>query len=261
MGNDVAKKPENELCNLDGFDGFTDETEGEDEQSSRSLIVGTKIKFDEAQVWVDSNGKKLPAGLELVFIKVRRVVRKWGPDNKSIEGETKILEPHEKWPDFDALNAKCPKSQWHEAFGKIRGPYRGQRLVYLVDQQTMAPYTWPSPKDTIGSRICVTDIVDRTNWMRRFKSALVYPVVELSDTFMRTSYGGARGGRQRPHFIVKRWIALGSDGQAQELESPMQKMLDDFGNKQNSAKTVTSLLAKEVTPPTAKEVTGDEIPF
>src|SRR6516164_2641375 len=131
MGNDVAKKPENELCNLDGFDGFTDETEGEDEQSSGSLIVGTKIKFDEAQVWVDSNGKKLPAGLELVFIKVRRVVRKWGPDNKSIEGETKILEPHEKWPDFDALNAKCPKSQWHEAFGKIRGPYRGQRLVYL----------------------------------------------------------------------------------------------------------------------------------
>src|SRR6516164_3405683 len=77
MGNDVAKKPENELCNLDGFDGFTDETEGEDEQSSGSLIVGTKIKFDEAQVWVDSNGKKLPAGLELVFIKVRRVVRKW----------------------------------------------------------------------------------------------------------------------------------------------------------------------------------------
>jgi hypothetical protein len=255
MSNELTHKPTQE--ELDGFAGYADASEGEDEQTSGSLIVGTKIKFNEAQVWVDGVGEKLPSGLELVLVKVLRIVQKWGADNRPIEAETRILEPHQKWPDFDALNAKCPQSEWREAFGKLQGPYKGQRLAYLVDERTMARYTWPSPESTVGSRICVTDIVDRINWMRRFKGARVYPVVELSDTFMPTGYGG----RQRPHFLVKRWIDFGSDREARELETPVQKALDDFSNKQNDAKTATPSTAKEATPPTAKEVTGDEIRF
>ena len=41
--------------------------------------------------------------------------------------------------------------------------------------------------------------------MRRYRGAHVYPVVVLSDVFMSTRFGG----RRRPNFIIKRWIAFG----------------------------------------------------
>lgn len=255
MSNELAHKPT--PAELDGFAGYADASEGEDEQVSSGLIVGTKIKFDEAQVWVNNVGEKLPPGLVLVLVRVLRIVQKWGADNKPIDEHTRTLEPHKKWPDLDAFNKKCPKSEWREKFGKMQGPWQGQRLVYLVDPQTMARYTWPSPKDTIGSRICVGDIVERVNWMRGFKGAHVYPVVELSDTFMPTGYGG----RQRPHFLVKGWKDFGLGGEAQKLETPVQQALDDFSAKQTDTKTAAALSGKEVTPPTAKEVVDDEIKF
>jgi hypothetical protein len=266
MGSEITRKPT--PAELDGFAGYTDTAEGEVEQTSDSLIVGDKIVFNEAQVWVDGSGNKLPSELELVLVKVLRIVQKWGPDNKPIKKETRILEPGQKWLDLDKLNAACPQSEWREKFGKMQGPYQGQRLAYLVDQETMARYTWPSPKDTVGSRICVEDIIERINWMRRFRGDCVYPVVTLADTFMPTGYGG----RQRPHFIVKRWISFGANGEVRELETAVQKALDDFSTKQNDAQTVTPSTAKTVTPPTAKEVrsstvrevaplTANEIPF
>ena len=38
--------------------------------------------------------------------------------------------------------------------------------------------------------------------MRRLRGQHVYPVVTLSNTFMNTKHGG----RQRPHFVIKRWV-------------------------------------------------------
>jgi hypothetical protein len=240
MSGELVRKSTQEI---DGFDGYEDATEGEEEQFSSGLIVGEKIKFDNSQVWVDRNGDELPAGLEVAVIKVLRVEQKWGSDRKPIEEYTRILEPGQKWSDLEALNAQCPQNEWREGpDGKMRGPWQGQRLVYFVDVQTMTKYTWPSPKDTVGSRICVNvDIVDRTLWKRKFRGANVYPVGELSDTFMPTRYGG----RQRPHYKFKYWIKFGPDGEIQQLESSTQKVLG----------------AKTIAPPTAKEVTGDEIQF
>jgi hypothetical protein len=43
----------------------------------------------------------------------------------------------------------------------------------------------------------------------------VYPVVTLADIFMKTRFGG----RQRPHFEVKRWADL-SGGEATALPAP-----------------------------------------
>jgi hypothetical protein len=136
----------------------------------------------------------------------------------------------------------------------------------------MARYTWPSPKDTVGSRLCVHDIVDRTNWMRKFNGAHVYPVVELSDTFMRTAYGGAHGGRQRPHFIIKRWVAFFGGGgdkalppadapQLSEVKAPdpVKETLDQFAAGTEQKPQQKGM--QTVKPPTAKEVTGDEIKF
>jgi hypothetical protein len=66
---------------------------------------------------------------------------------------------------------------------------------------------------TTGGAIAVRDLRDRTNWMRKFKGPSVYPVVTLSDLHMNTKYGG----RQRPHFKVQRFIALGGNGEAKQI--------------------------------------------
>jgi hypothetical protein len=50
--------------------------------------------------------------------------------------------------------------------------------------------------------------------MRKFRGGQVCPVVTLSNTFMNTKFGG----RQRPHLVIKRWIALG--GGEQPLPAP-----------------------------------------
>jgi hypothetical protein len=78
--------------------------------------------------------------------------------------------------------------------------------------------------------------------MRAFRGLNTYPVVRLSNTFMKTRFGG----RQRPHLEIVRWIRLGDDGSV--LPVTEQPLLPDQG-------------AKEVTPPSAKEVTKDSIPW
>jgi hypothetical protein len=232
---DLVKKSDQEIGNFD----YEDATEGEDERLSSSLIVGDKIKFDAAQVWVDREGNPLPAGLELVALKILRAVQKWDLKGHPIEEHTRILEPHEKWPNIEELNAACPQSEWRERDGKMQGPFAGQRLVYFVDMKAPARYTWPSPKDTIGSRMCIDDLRDRIMLTRRVRGADVFPVVELTNIFMRTRHGG----RQRPHLPVKRWITFGPTGEAAQaqLEPP------------TGVKTVAA--------PTAREVTNDEVPW
>jgi hypothetical protein len=117
----------------------------------------------------------------------------------------------------------------------------GQHLVYLLDPLTMGKYTFAT--GTIGGSIAVRDLVDRTQWMRRFRGMNVYPVVRLADVFMNTRFGG----RQRPYFHVVRWITLGGGGTLTAQELPQLE---------SSPPT-----APEVKPPSAKEVTGDEIPW
>jgi hypothetical protein len=229
---ELVKKHNQEV---DGFD-YDDTTEGKEERLSGSLLVGGKIGFSIAQIWVDRDGNKLPPRLELVVNKILRAVQKRDLDGNPIAEHTHILEPHEKWPDIEALNETCPKSEWREGpDGKLRGPFGGQRFVYFVDMQDMSLYTWPSPKDTIGSRMCINDLRDRINLTRKFRGVDVYPVVELSDTFMPTRFGG----RQRPHLPVKRWITFGPSGEVKQLEAPAG--------------------VKVVEPPSTKEVTRDEI--
>jgi hypothetical protein len=81
--------------------------------------------------------------------------------------------------------------------------------------------------------------------MRRFRGEHVYPVITLSDAFMNTRFGG----RQRPHFEVKRWIKLGGErGEVEALPPPPQQ--------------TTALPLSEVREPSLKEEMGDEIsPF
>jgi hypothetical protein len=201
------------------------------------VIQGVRLKFTNEATWIDDTDEELPAGLELIAIDILRVAQKWVDQ---LPAETIVLGPGERFPDIAKLNATCPKSEWREGLGgQTQGPWQAQHIIYLLDPKTMTRYSWPT--STTGGAICVRDLVDRVKWMRKYKGENVYAVVELSDTFMNTRYGG----RQRPHFLVKRWEKLGP--QDNTLAAPEQAALTKPSNV--------------VEKPTAKEVTGDEIPF
>jgi len=237
MENEVAKKPAQPI---DGFAGYEDAVEGNEQQTSNRVIQGELVKFTNEVNWVTGAGEELPSDLELVVIDIGRVVQKWKDGNPV---ETRVLQPGEKFPDIDALNETVPKKEWAEGpDGKPRGPWQSQHVVYLLDPRKMGRYTWPT--GTVGGAIAVRDIVDRTCWMRKYRGANVYPVVRLSDVFMPTRFGG----RQRPYFNIERWISLDGSGavltptELPALESP-------------------PTAPPEVKPPSAKEVTDDEVRF
>jgi hypothetical protein len=217
---------------LDGFQGFEDAVEGADSPANR-LIQGQLVKFTNQSTYVAGGGEELSDKVELVAVNVTRVVQKWG-DGQPIE--TIVLEPGQKFPDVEKLNASVPQSEWREGpDGKLHGPWQAQYLVYLLNPNTVERYTYAT--GTTGGGIAVRDLVDRTQWMRKFRGENVYAVVSPSNTFMNTRFGG----RQRPHFVIKRWVALGGESALPATEQP----------------ALTGPQAVE--PPTAKEALDDEI--
>jgi hypothetical protein len=213
---------------LDGLSGF----EGDDEASGR----GPPIKFTNEAEWL-YNEEELPANLELLVVKAERVVVYWDGDKPDLD-KTRTLGPKEPWPDITALNAEVPREDWREGpDGNMHGPYQRQYVVHFLNLKTMDKYWWPT--STVGGGICVRDIVERTKWMRAYHRRMdIYPVVQLADVFMPTRFGG----RQRPHLKVIRWITFGGGGGGGEaLPAP-----DTL---------------KQIDPPSAKEATGDSIPF
>jgi hypothetical protein len=256
----VEKLPTTIDARVDGFEGFEDETEGAEHSESHGVIRGTCIKYTNETTWVtSSDGEELPPEFEPIVVDVARVVQRW-KDRQPIE--TIILAPGQKFPDIGALNAKVPKAEWEEGPDKKpRGPWQAQFIVYLLNQNTMDRYTFPT--GTKGGAIAVRDLVDRTVWMRRFRGPHAYPVVRLRDTFMPTRFGG----RQRPHFDIVRWVKFGDDGTALPVANPPL-----LQNQSGTAvkpptigpdviKPVAAGSPQSVKPVTASEAVDDSIPF
>src|SRR6516165_6585134 len=190
--NEIMKVPETVL---DGFDSDADESQ------SRRVIQGVRVAFTNDFEWVDNNDETMLRDRELIMVDRVRVLQKW-IDQMPVE--TRFLEPNEKWPNTKAMNEVAPRSEWREGpSGEPQGPWSCQWIIYLVDPLTLDKFTYPT--NTTGGHIAVGDISDRIKNMRRFRGEHVYPVITLSDTFMNTRFGG----RQRPHFEVKRWIKFG----------------------------------------------------
>jgi hypothetical protein len=231
MSNEVAKKT---ATAIDGFDGFEDSTEGAKERGG-GVIQGRIIKFTNEARWETNDGEEVDENRELIAVDVGRVVQRW-LDQRPIE--TIILKPHEKFPDIAKLNDAVPREEWVEGpSGELRGPWQSQHIVYLLDPATMDKFSIPF--GTVGGQIAVRDLCDKTKWMRRFRGENVYAVVQLNDVFMPTRFGG----RQRPHFEVRRWVCFGAGGEPLAVTGPTDKA------------TVA------LDPPSAKEVTGDEIQY
>jgi hypothetical protein len=162
---------------------------------------------------VTRDDNEISPDLELVAVDIARVVQKWA-DGKPVE--TRILGLSENFPDIEALNEAVPRDQWEEGpDGKPRGPWQAQHILYLLDPATMDKYTFPT--GTTGGRIAIGELRDKLVWIRRIKGDNVYAVVTLSDTHMKTRFGG----RQRPFFKIVRWTRLGGEGdEAQALPPP-----------------------------------------
>jgi len=197
----VPKKP---AVELDGFDAFTDETEGEDTMGGGgSVIQGAKLKFLDPDWWI--RDAKV-TGLQLTVIDVVNVVNKWSPDNKLLV--SRVLEPGEKFPDFEKLNEQCPKSEWRMAFGKLVGPWSGQHVLYLIDK-LYNPFTWASPTTTVGSAVAVVNLVNQIKRVRRFRGEHVYPLVELNHVHFPNAY---KPDRERPDLRIIDWVRFGDGG-------------------------------------------------
>ena len=208
-----------QIVAIDGFDGFTDERAGTGDNDAQpapgSIIKGNLIKFTNQATWELRDGEEMPPDLELIAVDILRIVQKW-IDQKPVE--TRILAPGEKIPDVKALNASCPKSEWHKDLnGQEQGPWQFQYVTYFLDPATMDRFTFPTA--TTGGSVCARDLADRVKWMRRFRPGL-FAVVTLADTFMNTQYGG----RQRPHYIVKRWVQMGEAAPAMSGPTPQPRI-------------------------------------
>lgn len=233
MSNEIEKTTTSR--EVDGFGGYTDAVEGGGEERRSSAPI---LKFTNDAEWTVRD-EPMDANREFVMIDVSRSVVKWPPE---MDGggpvEVITLAPGQRFPDVDKLNADTPKNEWRTGpDGQLRGPWQTQHTAHLLDPDTMDRLNWPT--STIGGSIAVREVVERTQWMRRFRGENVFPVVTLGDTFMNTRFGG----RQRPHLNIKRFVTFGSGGGIVKVDPPL----------------VTK--GETVAPPSAKEATGDSIPY
>ena len=130
-----------------------------------------------------------------------------------------MLEPHQKFPDIEEMNAKVPKKEWAEGpDGKPRGPWQSQHVFYLLDPKTLDKFSFPT--STAGGKIAIRELCDKLVWMRRLRGPTAYPVIVLSNTFMNTRFGG----RQRPNFKIVRWVSLGGEGGEVQALPPLPSL-------------------------------------
>jgi len=245
MSNIVKKDP----ASIDNFAGWEDGVEGDDQPQNAGIIQGSLVKFTNEAAWVTRNGDELSANLELVAVDVARVVQRW-QDQQPIE--TIILEPHQKFPDIEEMNEKIPRKEWVKGpDGQLRGPWQAQHILYLLDPNTMDKFTFPT--GTTGGRIAIRELRDKLVWMRRLRGPNVYPVITLADKFFPTRYGR----RQRPHFVIRRWVRLGGDGGEVEALPPPPPPLDEFAKPADKPAQQDLPLVME---PSLAEEMDDEIP-
>jgi hypothetical protein len=247
----VYQKPLTKLMSttaLDGFSGFNQEVEGDDDHpQGGSVIQGTLIKFTAEAEWVTGAGDPISRNQEFVVYDLLRIVQKW-IDQKPVE--TIIVPPGEKFPNVKMMNDASPRSEWREDLnGNQVGPWQMQYIVYLFDAHTLDEHTFPTA--TIGGGMCCREIADKIAWMRKYKGPKVGAVITLADKFMNTRFGG----RQRPHFQIKRWIGLAGGG-VDALPEPAPKPALGGG----AVATPETPPWNEVEEPTLREELNDDLP-
>jgi hypothetical protein len=238
---EIVKETNRTAVDLDGFAGYTREIEGEEEFSGIANLVKYK-----APQWM-LNSVALPPDGEYIVKGIGRFVIKWHRD-KSLAPTREPVPDGKKFPNLKELNAKTPQDEWvFDVDGKtLKGPYAPEHQVYLINR-AMDELTYVT--STTGGSIAVDELAKKTrNLHAYYNDNSLRLMVKLSHTFMPTGYGGL----ERPHFVYVRAVRFGSGDAPVQLPNPVTTSLEQFAADDD---------VQTVKKPTAKEVTGDEIPF
>jgi hypothetical protein len=253
--NEVAKRQVIDLD--DGFGGYTSETEGDDTVDERpnSLIVGKRIKFGKDNKYT-IDGVAMPKDFQALAVKTLRAELKWGQD-KALPPWYRVLAPNEKWPNIEALNKEAPKSEWITGpDGKSCGPYQNQSVLYLMGMTpAMERYTYAGTANR--DHVAIEQLASTITWRRQTTGKLVYPVIAFSDTLWSKKWG-----MQKAYFVPVRWVELNFGGGEISAADTVKAIEATAASATSTAQQVDEQLGlKPAAEPTAKEVTGDEIPF
>lgn len=196
MTNEIAKpKPQA----LDNFGDFDESVEGDDDRRVGGTITGTRLKFTNDATWVTVNGDDFTDGV-LLATNIRRWEIKWIDGRPS--PESRELQAGDKFRDLDALNELCPRSEWRDCFGKMKGPWEQQYVLELADLKTMDQFSWAT--STVGGRWAAGELVDRVNKKRRYEGRNdLWAFIKLSHCFMKTQWKG----RERPDCKIVDWYS------------------------------------------------------
>ena len=236
----------NALVKIDGYDGFTTETvTGQDAGAFPAQFV----KFSNDHRYVLRDGiAELPRDKEYIAPDVLRHVVKW-PPGRDQAPERHLLAANEPWPDLKARNEDTPKDEWVVGSdGTLKGPWEMEHQLLLLDAETMAPYLFVT--QTSGGHRAVSELAHQTKMMRRVSGSHVCPVIVLS-----TALWSKRFNRLRPHFPVKRYVAIG--GEAQPAELPGPNASPQGGEAAKPARPVV----REVKRPPLREELKDQVEY
>jgi len=211
-----------------------------DADTDARIIQGTLARCVDGH-WSDKAGTGLPK--RVLALSTVTAVQCWR-DQKPVE--TIVEQP---LPDVDALNAKIPQDTWEVGLdGKPRPPWQRQWIVYFIDPDTAAKYTFAN--GTTGARIAVGDLKDAVKCMRAMRGGNVVPLVELASAPMKTKFGQ----KLRPHFKIVSWVAPGGGMPVVESKSIVPQL-------EHKPSVPGRSPLKVVPPPMIDEELNDEVPF
>jgi hypothetical protein len=212
MSSELEKSKTTQM--LDNFADFDTSVEGDDDRTlGGGMLVGTRLKFGNDAKWRTHPDGDDCSGRVLVASNIRRLEIKWGLVPNSPPIDHRELKSGEKFRNMKELNEACPKEEWRESFGKMVGPWQIQHVLELCDLSSMEKFSWPT--STIGGSVAIEQLVDRILMKRQFfKRVDIWPLVRLSNRFMRTKWQG----RERPHLEIIEWY-WPNKGESDKIEA------------------------------------------
>ena len=190
-------------------DGWNDAAQ----EAGERTIRGTLLKFADWRWTAGKEATPIEGGTKLVALATAAMWVRWG-DGKPVE--YRLREPGRRMPDRDELGHN-DKSLWDEdPNGEPQDPWCNTRLVYLVDPQTAAAFTFST--HSWGGRDAVSNLGDQIARMRSVHADAV-PIVELRAAEMPTKYGK----RSKPVFKVVGWKTANAETAPAERQITAQK--------------------------------------
>jgi hypothetical protein len=191
---------------------YDDSFEGYSEAEVRGTFGGAKLTKFVNDVYTTREGEIISADRGLIAVGIEKRVQKF-IGRKLIS--SLVVPPGERWPDVEQMNNDAPREEWGvDLNGNPAGPYVRVTLLKLVDLASLNRYVFIT--QSIGGNIAIGALADKVKIMRQFRGPGVVPEIRLDKTRFVTRFGV----RNRPDFVVSKWIRFGGGDGGQPLPTP-----------------------------------------